>query len=495
MTSDAQPYWDDCSTRDAVAMSGTNIGDELNAADVSLGLVRGRLPAHDRFAVRRPRRHAGQATATFMPDEFKNAGSKRRCRTPPTRASATRCTPWASQVGGTGQYGFKDDYIPHHEPFEYYASTANPHHLTLPTDGGATTPAALASIGTDTQHYVNGAKFDTAEPPVRHERLRPARGRHPAAQLPPDQPARGQLPQGTRLPGRSRRLLRPARRATASSSRRSTRWSAPRTGAAPPSSSATTTPTAGTTTPTAASPTRRSPSPTRSPVRPCGSGRSLAGQQGRCGYGPRLPLLVDLTVGAGRLCRPHPHRPVVDHPLHRRQLGRRPDPRELRRRRRTAQQPLRLPRHLRPPDQLPPVAPQPGDRSTPLRVAGRLLAETSLSVVSPGGVDTGDEDVGERTNRGPVMSTMELHAPRPSLGEPLHRVLAGLRPVLQRALTRELARHAVAAVAGPVVARRSPVSRDLTGAGGSRAPRGLGPRSGPDRTARCTGVARHASLA
>ena len=34
------------------------------------------------------------------------------------------------------------------------------------------------------------------------------------------------------------------------------------------------------------------------------------------------------------------------------------------------------------------------------------------------------------------MSTMELHAPRPSLGEPLHRVLDGLRPVLQRALTR-----------------------------------------------------------
>jgi DNA-binding MarR family transcriptional regulator len=34
------------------------------------------------------------------------------------------------------------------------------------------------------------------------------------------------------------------------------------------------------------------------------------------------------------------------------------------------------------------------------------------------------------------MSTMELHAPRPSLGEPLHRVLDGLRPSLQRALTR-----------------------------------------------------------
>ena len=31
LTSDAQPYWDDCSTRDAVALTGKNIGDELNA--------------------------------------------------------------------------------------------------------------------------------------------------------------------------------------------------------------------------------------------------------------------------------------------------------------------------------------------------------------------------------------------------------------------------------------------------------------------------------
>ena len=38
-------------------------------------------------------------------------------------------------LGGTGQWGYKDDYIPHHEPFQYYASTANPHHLTIPTDG------------------------------------------------------------------------------------------------------------------------------------------------------------------------------------------------------------------------------------------------------------------------------------------------------------------------------------------------------------------------
>ncbi|MGH3550687.1 MAG: alkaline phosphatase family protein [Pseudonocardiaceae bacterium] len=45
-----------------------------------------------------------------------------------------------SMTPGSGQYGYKDDYIPHHQPFNYYASTANPHHLTLPTDTNATSP-------------------------------------------------------------------------------------------------------------------------------------------------------------------------------------------------------------------------------------------------------------------------------------------------------------------------------------------------------------------
>lgn len=59
------------------------------------------------------------------------------------------------ETTSTHTYGFKDDYIPHHEPFQYYASTANPHHLP---------PASLSAIGTDTQSYgSNGApQFDTA---------------------------------------------------------------------------------------------------------------------------------------------------------------------------------------------------------------------------------------------------------------------------------------------------------------------------------------------
>ena len=51
------------------------------------------------------------------------------------------------------------------------------------------------------------------------------------------------------------------------------------------------------------------------------AGSSLAGQQGRCGYGPRLPLLVDLAVGQAQRRRPHPDRPVLDLAVHRGQLG------------------------------------------------------------------------------------------------------------------------------------------------------------------------------
>ena len=220
-------------------------------------------------------------------------------------------------------------------------------------------------------------------------------------------------------------------------------------------------------------------------------GTPLAGQQGRCGYGPAAAAARRLAVGEART--------TVDHTL--------TDQSSIIR---FVEDNWRLAR-------IPGSFDASPDRSTTSSTSAASSASRSTSSRCPstrrpvntssgsGAASPRDlaqrrltwrrrhwrRDVGERTNRGRVMSTMELHAPRPSLGEPLHRVLAGLRPVLQRALTRKLARHAVAAVAGPVVARRSPVSRDLTGAGCSRAPRGLGPRSGLDRTAHCTGVARY----
>jgi phospholipase C len=71
--------------------------------------------------------------------------------------------PSGAALGGTGRWGHKDDYIPHHNPFDYYVSTANPHHLTIPTEAtGQDTLAGLATIGHDTQSYVGGRpQFNT----------------------------------------------------------------------------------------------------------------------------------------------------------------------------------------------------------------------------------------------------------------------------------------------------------------------------------------------
>ena len=58
LTSDAQPYWDDCSTRDAVSLSGKNIGDQLNAAGVSWGWFQGGFASDDELRHRSRRRPA-----------------------------------------------------------------------------------------------------------------------------------------------------------------------------------------------------------------------------------------------------------------------------------------------------------------------------------------------------------------------------------------------------------------------------------------------------
>ncbi len=147
LISDAQPYWDDCSTRDAVAMNGTNIGDELNAAGLSWGWFQGGFRPTTTFAVAAP----GQPTSTFTPDQFNGSFAKAPAS---NQGICNAVHPVGPAVGGTGQYGFKDDYIPHHEPFQYYATTANPHHLA---------PASLATIGTDTQSFAGGdPQFNTA---------------------------------------------------------------------------------------------------------------------------------------------------------------------------------------------------------------------------------------------------------------------------------------------------------------------------------------------
>ena len=168
LTSDAQPYWDDCSTRDAVAMTGPNVGDELTRAGLSWGWFQGGFrPTTTYDQALAGVGAAGQPTSTFIPDQFKAAGFNKAVPHSANQGICNAVTPvgqglTAPLAAGTGQYGYKDDYIPHHDPFQYYASTANPHHVTLPAADGVVPTAALATIGTDTQHYVNGQpQFDT----------------------------------------------------------------------------------------------------------------------------------------------------------------------------------------------------------------------------------------------------------------------------------------------------------------------------------------------
>jgi phospholipase C len=99
---DVDPARDSCSSKTRqVAMWGTNIGDLLNSAGVSWGWFSGGF----------------DLTAT---NDDGTTGCKRAVYSENTKRS-------------------EDDYVPHHEPFQYYASTANPAHVR---------PASMQVVGT-----------------------------------------------------------------------------------------------------------------------------------------------------------------------------------------------------------------------------------------------------------------------------------------------------------------------------------------------------------
>src|SRR5882724_11846969 len=100
---DPQPAFDDCSTRETAEMTGSNVGNLLNAAGITWGFFQG---------------------------GFKPTG----------RSASGKAVCGATHTGSDGNP--KGDYIPHHQPFQYYRSTANPHHLP---------PSSIASIGSTDQ--------------------------------------------------------------------------------------------------------------------------------------------------------------------------------------------------------------------------------------------------------------------------------------------------------------------------------------------------------
>ncbi|WP_171041205.1 phospholipase C [Sinomonas susongensis] len=128
VTGDPDPAYDDCSDNShnppqsgslnaLAAMQGKNVGDLLNAQGVSWGWFQG----------------------GFTPQ-----GSKTISGT-----SYAQCTASHTNVAGISS----TDYSPHHEPFQYFASTANPHHLP---------PASDAEIGHNGQanHQYDMTAFD-----------------------------------------------------------------------------------------------------------------------------------------------------------------------------------------------------------------------------------------------------------------------------------------------------------------------------------------------
>ncbi len=107
-TGDADPYYDDCSGNDRTSsvdmgeMTGKNIGDLLNTGGITWGWFQ----------------------AGFAPNKAYNASA----------GTLAKCTTTHKNIKGVSS----TDYVPHHNPFAYYASTSNPHHLP---------PTSTATIG------------------------------------------------------------------------------------------------------------------------------------------------------------------------------------------------------------------------------------------------------------------------------------------------------------------------------------------------------------
>jgi phospholipase C len=120
--SDADPYFDKCSAGQTIRMGGENIGDLLNAAGITWGWFQG-----------------GFSNPGYVPGKLS------------TYDNSKVCTGSHQNIGGATV----TDYSAHHEPFEYYASTANPQHLP---------PTSIAMIGHTDQanHQYDLADFFAA---------------------------------------------------------------------------------------------------------------------------------------------------------------------------------------------------------------------------------------------------------------------------------------------------------------------------------------------
>jgi len=178
ITGDPDPALDDCGADNGGTKTGqgtveitggANVGDLLNAKGVSWGWFQG----------------------GFKPTQPAAGGSPAICGsshlqheyTPPGGTQAVLVVPNPSaQDGGTSTTNIHTataDYVPHHDPFQYYPSTRNPHHLRpspdIPSQIGKSDQAkhqydisdffvALQTGNLPAVSYIKPAKYQNAHP-------------------------------------------------------------------------------------------------------------------------------------------------------------------------------------------------------------------------------------------------------------------------------------------------------------------------------------------
>ena len=149
LVTDLDPYLDDCGNdnggtaagQNTVEMTGKNVGDLLNEKGVTWGWFGGgfRTAAPPNPATTDPTHPlAGVSNDPFGTPSFGGAANDGQAKnvgtphfTPAVCAAHTSCIP--TQPGRSTAIRHPSpvhaDYNPHHSPFQYYASTRNPHHL------------------------------------------------------------------------------------------------------------------------------------------------------------------------------------------------------------------------------------------------------------------------------------------------------------------------------------------------------------------------------
>jgi len=132
MFGDTEPYYDECSNNTTainsdgtpggvtVSLTGKNIGDLMNSAGVTWGWFEGGFT---------PGATVPSGTGT---DVLQDAGSSTNYAEGPVARPA--CTTSHENISGASV----QDYVEHHEPFEYYADTSNPDHVS---------PASVSDVG------------------------------------------------------------------------------------------------------------------------------------------------------------------------------------------------------------------------------------------------------------------------------------------------------------------------------------------------------------